>query len=326
MSRSVQRASSALPASLSATTRWALLDDARTLFWGGGLPVDELLALYDGFRAERDPHVVELIISVLARLDGSFVPPEDRPALRAWIAGYLHPIAHDLGTRRGSTDDDDRVLLRGAVLSSLGAHGEDPAMYAMAERAARRFVRDPHSVDPEEAAWALPLSSRHASATRLQALLATLSRTNDPAARELIAASIGSFERPEIARDALRTAVTGGSVNADEFSTVLGAAVAPAATRAVAVAWLREHIDEITARLDALSLAYLPKLTVQGACTRDEIDAEHAFWGPRIARVEGGERMFAAGLEVAERCVALRAREGARLHAYLTTRREAHRE
>ncbi len=301
---------------LSATTRWGLLDDARTLFWGGGLPVDELLGLYDRFRSERDPHVAALIVSVLARLDGSFVPLEDRAALRTWIAGFLHPMARDVGMRRAPHDDDDRVLLRGALLASLGAHGDDPAMYAMAERVAQRFVRDPHAVDPEEAAWALPLSCRRASAARLRALLATLAHTTDPSVRDLLAGSIGSFERPEVLREALRTAL-GGAVNADEFSTVVGAAVAPAATRAIAVAWLREHVDEVSARLDALSLAYAPKLTSQGACTREEVDAERAFWGPRIARIEGGERMFAAGLQVAERCIALRASEGARLHAFL---------
>jgi alanyl aminopeptidase len=202
------------------------------------------------------------------------------------------------------------------VLGMLGHRGEDRATLAEAERRTQAYLRDPRSVDSEVAALAVALASRRAGAERLAALLAALPRAQTPADRNVLLGGLSDFGDPAVLRRALDATLT-DAVRVQDTLRVIHRAAGTPARRAVVVQWVQEHFDALRERVPSDAVGRLSGM-VGGACSEEEITRESAFWREHhVERFEGAERALRQGVEHANQCVALRARELPRLRAFL---------
>jgi aminopeptidase N len=299
--------------------RAGLVDDAWALVRGGELGADEFLRLLEAFRGERERVVLESIAGALQDLFADVADDATGPALQAWIASFLRPVARELGWDPRPGEDDERKLLRRLVLGTMGAVANDAVTLAEAERRAQDFLRDPRSVDADVAAVALPLASRRADAARLDALLAALRTAPTPADRAAILGALAAFEEPALLRRALDATLT-DAVRVQDILRLIYAAAGHPARRATVVAWVQEHFDGIQTRLPGDPAGRLAGLA-RVACSPAEVAQAEAFWRPRAPRFEGAERALREGLQRADQCIALRDRERPRLASFFAPRR-----
>ena len=301
--------------SLDVIGRIGLVDDAWSMVRAGRLPVDRFLALLRGFVGERDRAVVETMLGSIREIYGSYVEERDRAIFGAWIVALLTPVATELGwdARRG--ESPDRTLMRRSVLTTLGLFGDDRRTVAEAERRTRAYLADPHAVDPDVAATAVPIASRHAGADRFTALTNLLAHPPTPTDRTIALSGLANFGDATVLRQSLDLSLTPAVRLQDALRLVYSAWSHP--MRRVAVTgWVHEHFDGLRARLPGEAIGYLGGI-VSGACTAEELSAERTFFEPRLAHVEGATRGLQEAVDTAEQCIAFRAREGARLHQYL---------
>lgn len=71
-------------------------------------------------------------------------------------------------------------------------------------------------------------------------------------------------------------------------------------------AWLTAHWDAARAKMPAGYQSTLVDV-VEAACTEEDLDAEVAYFGPRVKELEGATRPLAENAERATACSALRA-------------------
>ncbi|MEI8256432.1 MAG: M1 family aminopeptidase, partial [Deltaproteobacteria bacterium] len=295
--------------------RIGLLDDAWAMVRSARLGLDAYLSLVDGFRGERDRSVIETLLGAFGEIYTDAVSEADRRVLALWIGDFLRPIARELGWDARPGDTDDHRLLRRAVLHAMGSLVDDPIVHAEAERRTQAYLRDPRAVEPDVMALALPLASRHAGAERFTALVTALAHPRTPADRMALISALGQFGDPTVMRRALDATLTDAVRLQDTLRLVYTAWGHPLRRAAVAM-WIHEHYDALRSRLPEESMGYLGGI-VGGTCTPESLAAERAFFEPRLAAIEGAERGLREAIDRAEQCIAFRAREGERLHAFL---------
>ena len=139
------RLDSAALASMNTVERYNLVDDANAAFVGGRLTAATLLTFLQGFSAERELAVWQVIISTLRRLrrliDGDAVEP-----FESVVRSLVAPAIQALGLKPSSGEDDLQAKLRGLLVATAAVVGGDPALQSMC----RRLLDGDHSgIDPE---------------------------------------------------------------------------------------------------------------------------------------------------------------------------------
>jgi alanyl aminopeptidase len=299
-------------AQLDVAGRLSLLANAWAGVRAGKLAPGVMLELLPLFDAEPTRQVVEQIASILSSMSLVLVEPEARPAFRRFVTARLAKRKKDLGwLPRDSRDPKDvaargdEAMLRRSVLTALGDIAEDEATLHEAEEHAAKWLASPTSVDSDTAAVALDLASRHAGAERLAELEAAARGAKTREDRILALRAMAGFGDPALLRRAL-DATLGEEIRPHEMRYVTGAAFARRASRGEAEAWVRARWDDLRKKLPgSLSAGLVSAAGV--ACTKEELEARTAFYGPRSTTIEGAARPLAVALEGASLCVELRA-------------------
>ncbi len=293
-------------------SRVAFLQSLAAGLRSGGVEADLLLSLLPAFDGDTSRVVTDAEIALLGDLDQGLVTPEARGAFTAYAAARLLPHKRALDARiakskRAPAADD--VLAREALFRALGELAHDPATLAEATRLALAWLADPATIDGDLAGVAVTLASLKAGPERIDALVAAAKRDKSPSDKHQALAALGHFEDPATLDRGLSVTLTTEIGPGDVFTTLWPALHRPA-THAAAMRWVRAHWDPLRAKLSTEAMADLFGLAGT-ACTKEEIDDDRAFLTPRADAVEGAARPLAEGLETAERCRALRDKEGA---------------
>jgi puromycin-sensitive aminopeptidase len=133
--------------SLDTLERYNLVDDAWASVVAGRLAAADFLRFAEGFAAERELAVWQ-VIGIGLRGLGRLLDDADDPRFRQRVAALVAPVVEELGEPRDDEDDLKRKLrgLLTGILAVLGAH--QPTI----ERCRAWYVRsleDPTAVDPE---------------------------------------------------------------------------------------------------------------------------------------------------------------------------------
>jgi aminopeptidase N len=278
-----------------------LLADVRS----GRLSPDVALGVLPAFDRETDSHVLMAITRTLAAFDHAFVNERSRPAFRAYVSARLARAKQRLGWEAKDGEAGDAALARAEVLEAMGDLARDPATLKEAEAVASRWLKDPGSVDGDVASVAVPLASINAGPARLVELALALNTAKTPLDRRTAVKAIGSFDDKTTLARAWELALTREVRQQDSFS-ILGVAARRAETARLLFPWLAAHWDAARART-ASGYARDLIVPIWSACDKDELDAERAFYQPRVKDLEGVERPLAEAAEHATACIALRA-------------------
>jgi puromycin-sensitive aminopeptidase len=132
---------------LNTLERYNLVDDAWAATLAGRLSAADLLALLDGFRAERDQTVWQAI-AVALRGVSRLVDGDALEAIAARVRALVGPALADLGDP--DEGEDDLVgKLRGQLTTLLGVLGDDEPTQRLCRGLFETGEADPGAVDPE---------------------------------------------------------------------------------------------------------------------------------------------------------------------------------
>ena len=126
---------------------------------------------------------------------------------------------------------------------------------------------------------------------------------------------MGRFIDPKIVPQALAVLLTGEFEMREAIGLLQGALGAPR-TRELGYAFVKEHFDEITAKLPE---AYRPFMAFSfvSLCDDTRRPEIEAFFTPRIEKLEGGPRLMAQALETMSLCSVQRKAEAPGVEAFL---------
>ena len=187
---------------------------------------------------------------------------------------------------------------------AMGDVAEDDTTLREAEEIATKWLADPASVDADAGAAALDLASRRAGEARLTALLAAAKSAKNREDRIVALRSMMGFD-DETRHNAALATTLGDEVHANEMRYILQSAFGRRKSRPIAEAWVRTHWDELRKKLPGRLGSMLVRAAGTG-CSTAEAEERAAFYGPKIAGMEGATRGFAGALESISLCAALR--------------------
>jgi alanyl aminopeptidase len=296
---------------LDPRSRLGLIDNGWALVQSGDLGADVFLDFLSTFRGERHRVVVEQLIAALESVSRALVDEGTRPAFRRYVSSLLLPLAKQLGWEPRKTDTDEQRLLRKSVLGALSTLAEDPWLGAEAEKRAALYLRDPRRVDPDIASIALQAGTRRAGEARFEELLAASRKATSAADRVVAVSALGSFADPLLLRRALDL-ILGDQIKLADSFYVFNSAMSWPSSRPLVLAWVREHFGELKTRMPDFLVARLSGV-VESICDKGDRDEAARFFTEGLRSTEGAERALSQALEMADVCIDLRAREGAKV-------------
>ena len=287
----------------------------------GTLPAEAALKILPMFDRETDRHVIEQVLEMLYGMSDAVIDDAARPRFRKYVAARLGPHKKALGwsdarpaAGGAAVRDDERALLRRGVLMAMGELAEDPATLKEAEPFASQWLKDPASLDGDTAQMAVELSARHATASRMDELLAAAKGAKTPQDRVVALRGLVSVDDPVLLARALDWMLT-GDVKVQDVRYFLGTSLSRRTSRKVVYEWSKTHWDGLRAKLQGPLGARLMSIPA-ALCTKSERDDAEAFFAARARTIEGAERPLAEALESSGLCVELRAKASASASTY----------
>ena len=196
-------------------------------------------------------------------------------------------------------------LLRSSLFKVLGDAGDDPEVVAMARKLTQSWMEDHTAVDPAFASAALIVAAQHGDRALFDAMHAKARGEGDRHAREMLLEAMGSLRDPSIARAAMQIALSDEFAPREAIVLVYGATHSEL-TREPAFEFVREHFDELIAKLPAREG---PGLVAAGSglCNQTRRADVEKFFERRMSQLPGGRRRYAQAMEQMRTCVAVRA-------------------
>ena len=178
--------------------RIALLDDQWALVESGGAPLGSFLALAEAMPGDEDPRAWAQLSAALNVIERDERGTPGHAAFVAYARSLLEPIGRTLGWDARPGEPADVRNLRREVLRELGLWG-DPQILAEARRRIAAFAADPHALDPEQQAIAMPIVASAADAATFERLHAIAKRAKDQTEFERMYASLAWVQDPALA-------------------------------------------------------------------------------------------------------------------------------
>jgi alanyl aminopeptidase len=163
-------------------------------------------------------------------------------------------------------------------------------------------------VDPNLAGIAVSVLGEEADKATWTAMKDRLVESVDETVRARILIGLSRAKDAELAA-AARELVLDPVLRDSEILTPLFVQMGSAETRDTAWAWLKEHLDAVLARLARRQGVALIGMAGRAFCDDGLARDVEAFFGPKVAHMEGGPRVLATAVEEAHLCAARRTRQ-----------------
>ncbi len=299
---------------LTPAERISLLDDEWALARVGRESLAEYMDLLEALRADREPVVVEKVLSVIEDIRDSLVAESEQPAFRAWVRAYLRPIYADLNKPNARLGEEEREL-RANVFGVLGRSGEDPEIVAEARRLTEQYLQDPDSVDSNMAAEAPPLAAAHGDAALLDQFVRQLKNAKTPQQYTQVLHAIPAFSDPVLVRRVLELAVSGQVRNQDSAGLIMRVMEHPAGKN---IAWdfVRSHWDQVLAQTTVSSGAAIVSGTAS-FCSADMAEQVRQFFS--VNKVPAAERRLRQTIERINECADFKSLQQHNLASWLSS-------
>ncbi|WP_243041893.1 M1 family metallopeptidase [Dyella sedimenti] len=297
------------------------LDDAEQLayadavyasFKHGDLDAGDVLAALKPLAASRTREVAtapltsfDWIHRYLAQTDAQ------RARLAAWAKDAYLPRLTQLGYQRKPGETDSDSLLRSVLAEELGLTVKLPEVRAeLLKQGDAALKRRPDgrldlaAANPDLLGSALGVAVQERGKDAVDALIAELPQTSDPALRNGILEGLSEVNDPALALR-MRDFALDRKVKVGEMSMLLRGGRNTRAERDAAWQWATSHYDQLLDRTGSFSGGKLPDLVGGGGCSQEEADRLQAFFKDRAKQVSGAERGLAQASETTVLCAAL---------------------
>jgi alanyl aminopeptidase len=302
---------------LTPRERVGLIDQLAALLDGGQLDARTYLLALEGFAADPQPEVLLALVGAVAAFGENLAA--EAAALDAPFAGYarrmLAPALARYGLARDPGEAEAVSLLRPKLIEALGIRGQDARVGAFADSLALVYGRDPAAVDPASAGAVLRVAAFRGDPARFAAFRTRFKAASTPVERANYLSALGRFADSGAVEDILQY-VLEGPLRPQEFLEVpFTLADRVPGNRDRVFAWMQAHYAAIAARIPPEDAAYLPWMADGVSAAR--LDAALRFFADPARAPAGTAEELAKMAEEVQRRLALRAREGQRVRAYL---------
>ncbi len=290
---------------LTVPERMALLGDVSALVRNGRLPYGEALALVPLLARDDNRHILASSAALLGGLSDHYVPESLRAQYRRVILASFGARARRLGWEPRADENDETRLLRPGLASMVAEDGEDEQLQAQARKLTEKWLTDRKAIPLELVGSVLGAAARNGDRALWDKLHAAAKVEKDRRDRNALLGAMGEFVDKAIVQENFRIALSDAFDPRESLTLVYGAA-SDRRTRQAAYEFVKEHNDEIVARMPREFGVQLAGVGNAFCDPEHRADLE-AFFKDRAAKAPGGPRMLAQTLERMDLCIAMRA-------------------
>ena len=238
-----------------------------------------------------------------------------RAKIVSWVKEAYLPRMEQLGYQRKPGEAEGDAILRSTLADALALDFNLPEVRAALLKqgdAALAKKADGHldlsAADPDLLGTALAVAVQEHGQSALDALIAELPQTTDPALRNAMLAGLSAANTPVLA-DKARDFALSKQVKVGEMAAIFRASHDTQAARDALWHWFTGHYDQVVARTGSFAGGMLPALAGGGGCSKVEADRLQAYFEPRLKDVTGADRGLAQTREQTLLCAALKAKQ-----------------
>jgi puromycin-sensitive aminopeptidase len=296
---------------LAPIERFNVLGDAWAATVAGLMPLGEYLDLTAAFRGERDKNVWAILVGSLHTLN-RIILPGDRPGLERLVRDRMAAAVEELGWAPRPGEDELRRQLRGDLLRGLGILGNDAATQA---RAAELYADHKRrgAIDPNVLPSLIAILAHVGDAARYEEFVKVFRAASTPQEEQRYLYALAGFRPRPLVEQTLAKTIN-GEIRTQDAPFVARSMLMMPHSREVAWDFVRANWDTMDRLYPKHGLRRMAE-GVTGLATPELERTVHAFSGER--KLDFGGRTLEQYLEQLRIAVALRAREGAALSAYL---------
>ena len=300
---------------LSVGERVGLIGDVDALVGSGAVGKGVALALVADLAKDPSRHIVDASLGIVASID-EMVGDKLRPNYQRFIRKLYLARAKQLGWHSKPGEGPDAKQLRPELLSLVAGDGNDQALVAEATKLAWKWLDDRTAVDPTVVGAVLGVAARYGNQALYDRLHAEAKKVTDRTERSRILSALGGFTDPKIVAQALALILT-DEFDLREAGGLSRGAMSDPRTRLIAYAFVKQHFDEISAKLPPAYRAYMAYFALP-LCDDAYKPELESFLTPRIEKLDGGPRALAQAMEALSLCSAGRKAQTPAVEAFLT--------
>jgi aminopeptidase N len=308
------------PARLDARERIAFLSNSKALLDAGELSGDTWFEVATPFAADPEPAVVAAFAGELERVRPALVPDELAASFAGYVRRTFRPVLERIGRAARPGEAPDVPALRSTLLRWLGDFGRDEEVLRYAETLARRCLTSPAELNPGLATVALDLAAIHGDHALFEEYRKRFESAKTPVERLRYLRALGHFRDPAVREEILRYALS-GPLRPNEVLRLAGGLGDTEQGADRIFAWVREHYDEVVARLPPILLPGLP--LIASGCSAARLEQGRQFFSAPGKSVPGTERQLASVADQVHDCLRLRERAAPAVAAYLARSEKA---
>jgi alanyl aminopeptidase len=305
---------------LKAAERSGLMGDVEALSQAGKVPTAEALRVAETFHNDSSREVLQRSLDVALSVALDLVPSNLEVNYQRFIQKNYGARAHELGWTPQPGESDDVGLLRPKLVGAVAQHGGDRELSAQARELADRWLRDRTGPAPEVTNAVLQTAAFHGDLALFRRFLAEFEKSTDRQDKQRLVNAMTSFRDPAAVQEGLQAVLSGQVRLVDAYPLLLSAGRQSAATRKVPFEFIRTHFQELVRgnpSIFGFTLAASLPEAGQGLCDSGSRDQLQSFFGPIADKYEGVPHNLAKTLEGVDLCVALVAKQGASVRAFL---------
>jgi len=290
---------------LSLAEQVGLLGELDNLARAGRLPLSDGLKLASRLADDPNRFVAQAAVQ-LASIRIDYLPVSLRPRYRQYVREAFGAHARRLGwTPKPGEGDDDR-LLRPDLVRFVAYDGEDPELGASATSLARRWLDSRETLPADTFGAVFETAARRGDASLYERILTAAKAEKEEFFQERLVRALGAFRQGGLVARNMSLLMDGTFDMRLAMPLLFGPLDDPDTAR-LPLETVKAHYDALVARLPSAAgfeyAASLPE-TAGSGCSAGEATEAQEFFGPRLARVNGGPRSLAQVVERIRLCAA----------------------
>jgi alanyl aminopeptidase len=282
-----------------------LFGELDNVMRAGRLPVSIGLKLAVQLKDEPKRQIAESAIQ-FAGVRLAFLPPNLRLKYAEYVRENFGPRARRLGWVPKNGESEDDRLLRPALVGFVARDGQDPELIASALELANKWLDTRQALPADTLYGIFNVAGRNGDVALYEKILKVAKSEKDEFFLQALISALGSFRDTELIARNRKLLMDGTFDLRISYGLLFGPTSSPELAR-LPLDFVKANYDAIVALLPSAAgsdyAAYLPE-TANFACSTEEANEVQEFFGPRMAKVNGGPRNLAQVLESIRLCEA----------------------
>jgi alanyl aminopeptidase len=291
---------------LTPMERMGLVSNLTAMLYADELPANKYLEALASFSAERDPHVLAIVVDQLAIIKDALVSDGHGSHYAALVGNLFRPAIESLGLDPVDGESNAVTTIRPLILEQLVRYARDEAITTEFARRGAAYLKgalDLHASLIPTALLATAIAGNSDTYAKFKTRFESATEPND---RTRFLTALTYFDTQEILVDLLGYS-TSDAVRPSEMLSVRTALTKQPENRDLVLNHALANYKTFKTRLPGNGLARLP--AIARSCSLQSIERANEFFENPDHQVSGTLRVLDQATASTQACATLRARE-----------------